>query len=207
MTAGKLARFLGLSKTPVLAWITSGLLRARKRGNRWLVAKAQVLALLAAADAAAPYVTQHPREFYRLRRLRQKVRLPDQDVFTPRGLSGLFTCSVSTICRAIRKRQVVAYCLSPFRWAVKRKSLLESPLFGRLIWRPRQKHAPPGCHLERKDLFTTREVAAKLGVSQQTVRNLMRDGQLERVRVGCRNLRVTRKSLRNYLRAAQQPAG
>jgi excisionase family DNA binding protein len=51
-----------------------------------------------------------------------------------------------------------------------------------------------------KELFATWDVASILGVSQQTVRNLIGKGELVAIRIGSTKLFVKRDSLNGFLK-------
>ena len=50
------------------------------------------------------------------------------------------------------------------------------------------------------DYMRVKEVAAQLSVSEQTVRKLLRAGELQSIRIGKRAVRITRESVDAYLR-------
>ncbi len=49
------------------------------------------------------------------------------------------------------------------------------------------------------DYMRVKEVAAQLSVSEQTVRKLLRAGELQSIRIGKRAVRITRGSVDAYL--------
>jgi excisionase family DNA binding protein len=132
--------------------------------------------------------------------MRRKVRLPQQEVFTFAEIAALFGCSRTTVKKAVAANQLRDQRRTRCRRLVKRRDLLESPLFGKLIWQPPAGRKTRSTRLPAQALFKTAEVALRLGFTQQTVRNLIRSGELMSVKLGTRKLLVERASLKEFLK-------
>jgi hypothetical protein len=138
--------------------------------------------------------------FGKLRKSRHKIELPKQKTFTPKEISDLFSCSVTTVKRAVFCGKLQLRHRPWNRWAVKAEDLRTSAVFGRLIRIPAARAQPLVARLPAGELFSTWATANILHLSQQTVRNLIRRRQLEAERLGPRNLMVKRASLRSFLK-------
>ncbi len=206
LTARKLAIWLGFSKTPVLRWIKNQNLIAIRRARRLFVPKEEIYTLIDAALSASPYERHRRTPFGKLRKSRQKIELPKQRAFTPREIGELFSCSVTTVKRAVFYGQLQLRHEPWRRWKIKAEYLRMSSVFGRLIRLPpvRPQNLVP--RLPSGEFFSTVVTAKILQVSQQTVRNLVRRRQLEAEGHSPRKLMVKRASLRSFLKNRPQGA-
>lgn len=202
VTAGKLARFLGFSKTPVLSWIRNKNLVAKKRGNRWVLREEQVAVLIDAAVAVEWYEPKRRKPFLKLRRMRRKVTLPSKNTFSVSEVARLFGCSRTTVRRAIESEEYSSYLKSSYfyRRKVTRRWLLSSHAFGRLVSRvDEMKRARTVWLPPKTEYFDTGWVARHCGVTLQTVRNLIQRGEIVAEKRSPHSWGITRKSLRDYL--------
>jgi len=206
LTARRLANWLGFSKTPVLRWIKNQNLIAIRQARRLFVPKEEIYALIEAANFASTYERHRRKPFGKLRKFRQKIELPRQKTFTPKEIGALFSCSVTTVKRAVFCDKLHLRHRPRNRWSIKAKDLRLSTVFGRLIRLPPVRlqnlvpRLPPG------EFFSTAVTAKILQISQQTVRNLGRRRQLEVETLGPRKLKVKRASLRSFLKNRQHGA-
>lgn len=129
LSARTLARFLGVSKTPVLQWIRRGNLAITRRGKRLAVERSQVDALIAAACRVPRYTPPLRKPFQKLQRQRRRLKNLSQKEYSVGQLAQHFGCSTSTILRAIRSGCLNAYRKTPGRWRVKRPEILRSRAF------------------------------------------------------------------------------
>jgi len=54
-------------------------------------------------------------------------------------------------------------------------------------------------------LMTANEVASKLSISRSMVYKLMKEGEIQTVRIGARAIRVTVQALQNYVERSSSP--
>lgn len=204
VTARRLAMWLGFSKTPVLRWIKNQNLIAIRQARRLFVPKEEIYTLIDAANFALPYERHRRMPFGKLRKSRQKIELPKQKTFTPKEIAAVFSCSATTVKRAVFCGKLQLRRRPWNRWAVKAEDLRGSPVFGRLIRMPPARPQPLVVRLPTGEFFSTAKTAKILQVSQQTVRNLIRRRQLEAESLGPRKVMVKRASLRSFLKTRPQ---
>ena len=200
LTARRLANWLGFSKTPVLRWIKNQNLIAIRQARRLFIPKEEIYTLIDAANFASPYERHRRMPFGKLRKSSHKIELPKQKTFTPKEIGALFSCSVTTVKRAVCCGKLHLRHRPWNRWAVKAEDLRTSAVFGRLIRLPPARPQPLVARLPSGEFFSTAITAEILQVSQQTVRNLFRRRQLEAESLGPRKLMVKRASLRSFLK-------
>jgi len=200
VTARKLAHWLGFSKTPVLRWIKNQNLIAIRRARRLFVPKEEIYRLIDAANFASPYERHRRMPFGKLRKSSHKIELPKQKTFTPKEIGALFSCSVTTVKRAVFCGKLRLRHRPWNRWTIKAEDLRMSSVFGRLIRIPPARPQTLVPRLPPGEFFSTAITAEILQVSQQTVRNLVRRRQLEAESHGPRNLMVKRASLGSFLK-------
>ena len=198
LTARRLANWLGFSKTPVLRWIKNQNIIAIRQARRLFIPKEEIYTLIDAAKFASPYERHRRMPFGKLRKSRQKIDLPRQKTFTPKEIAALFSCSVTTVKRAVFCGKLQLRHRPWNRWAVKAEDLRMSSVFGRLIRIPPVRPQTLVPRLPPGEFFSTAVTAKILQVSQQTVRNLVRRRQLEAESHGPRKLMVKRASLRSF---------
>jgi len=200
LTARRLANWLGFSKTPVLRWIKNQNIIAIRQARRLFVPKEEIYTLIDAASSASPYERHRRMPFGKLRKSRQKIELPRQKTFTPKEIGALFSCSVTTVKRAVFCGKLHLRHRPWNRWAVKVEDLRMSSVFGRLIRLPPVRPQTLVLRLPPGEFFSTLVTAKILQISQQTVRNLIRRGHLKAESHGPRKLVVQRVSLRSFLK-------
>lgn len=200
LTARRLANWLGFSKTPVLRWIKNQNLIAFRQARRLFVPKEEIYTLIDAANFAPPYERHRRMPFGKLRKSSHKIELPKQKTFTPKEIGALFSCSVTTVKRAVFCGKLHLRHRPWNPWAVKAEDLRTISVFGRLIRIPPARPQTLVPRLPSGEFFSTAITAEILQVSQQTVRNLFRRRQLEAESLGPRKLMVKRASLRSFLK-------
>ncbi len=198
LTARRLANWLGFSKTPVLRWIKNQNIIAIRQARRLFIPKEEIYTLIDAANFASPYERHRRMPFGKLRKSSHKIELPKQKTFTPKEIGALFSCSVTTVKRAVFCGKLHLRHRPWNPWAVKAEDLRTSSVFGRLIRIPPARPQTLVPRLPSGEFFSTAITAEILQVSQQTVRNLIRRRQLEAESHGPRKLMVKRASLRSF---------
>jgi excisionase family DNA binding protein len=165
-----------------------------------LIKKTAVAELIEAALNTPGYQPKRPKVFHKLRKRRRQIELPEQKDFTIPEFMRLFECSRTTVMRAHEEGEIKIERHIRSRWRIRRRSIVYSPLFGRFVRRRKPTQIRLAVRLPARELFTTADAGRYLGVSQQTVRNLIRAGLLTGLRLGSRNYKVTRESLRCALK-------
>jgi hypothetical protein len=138
LSARRLARFLGVSKTPVLQWIRRGNLSALKRGKRLVVEKGQIEVLIAAACSVTPYSPPIRPRYLKLWRQQRRLRTLSQSKYSVKQFADHFHCSPATIRRAIHDGQLRAYRKESGRWWLKAEKVPWSRVFLRR-WKDQAK--------------------------------------------------------------------